>query len=50
MFLLSYQSYLLTEPPEDAEPEEDDELPPLPVSAVPQEMVPESEESDDLAE
>lgn len=27
-----------------------DELPPLPVSAVPQEMVPESEESDDLAE
>ncbi len=30
MFLLSYQSYLLTEPPEDAEPEEDDELPPLP--------------------
>ena len=30
MFLLSYQSYLLTEPPEDAEPEEDDELQPLP--------------------
>ena len=27
-----------------------DELPPLPVSAVPQEMTPESEESDDLAE
>ena len=27
-----------------------DELPPLPVSAVPQEIVPESEESDDLAE
>ena len=27
-----------------------DELPPLPVSAVPQEMVPESEEPDDLAE
>ena len=27
-----------------------DELPPLPVSAVPQEMVSESEESDDLAE
>ena len=30
MFLLSYPSYLLTEPPEDADPEEDDELPPLP--------------------
>ena len=30
MYLLSYPSYLLTEPPEDADPEEDDELPPLP--------------------
>lgn len=30
MFFLSYPSYLLTEPPEDADPEEDDELPPLP--------------------